>query len=123
ARAEIAAIVAPLRELGSIAELRCVAGTPLTIAAIVAESHVGLVSGTRLSHVALDATIDRLLALTLEERRALPGMLPQRADVLAGGALIVSEAMSALGVTEGLLEANDLLLGYLLMQREGAGTE
>jgi hypothetical protein len=43
-------------------------------------------------------------------------MLPQRADVLAGGGLIASESLRLLGVANAGLESNDLLLGYLLMQ-------
>ncbi len=117
ARAEIAATLAPLGAFAPVDEVRCVAGTPLTIGAIVARSHVDRVSGMRLTRADLDATIDRLLDLTLEERRALPGMLAQRADVLPGGGLIVSEALGLLGVSAGLLEVNDLLLGFLLMER------
>jgi len=41
-------------------------------------------------------------------------MLAQRADIIVGGALVLSEAMLALGATSGLLEKNDLLLGMLL---------
>lgn len=118
ARAEIAASLAPLRDLLPVAELRCVAGTPLTIGAVIAGSHVDAVSGSTLARVALDASIERLLELRLDERRALTGMLPQRADIIVGGALVLSEAMDVLGIAAGLLEANDLLLGYLLLQRE-----
>ena len=114
ARIEVARALAPLRALTPIAELRCVAGTPLTIAAVIAGSHVDKVSGSTLAHEALDAAIDRLLDLHVDERRVLAGMLAQRADIIVGGALVLSEAMRALGVTTGLLEANDLLLGFLL---------
>jgi exopolyphosphatase/guanosine-5'-triphosphate,3'-diphosphate pyrophosphatase len=115
ARAEIAAIVAPLAGLRPVAQVRCVAGTPLTLAAVAWESHVDRVSGETLELTTIDATIDRLLDLGLDERRALPGMLPQRADVLPGGALVLSECLQALGVPAARLESNDLLLGYLLM--------
>ena len=63
-----------------------------------------------------------MLDLGLAERRALRGMLPQRADILAGGALVVSEVLGALGAETAVLEANDLLLGFLLMDREACGT-
>jgi exopolyphosphatase/guanosine-5'-triphosphate,3'-diphosphate pyrophosphatase len=113
ARAEIARALAPLRALAPIAELRCVAGTPLTIAAVIAGSHVDKVSGSTLKREALDATIARLLDLHVDERRVLAGMLDQRADIIVGGALVLSEAMRELGVSSGLIEANDLLLGFL----------
>jgi exopolyphosphatase/guanosine-5'-triphosphate,3'-diphosphate pyrophosphatase len=121
ARSDIAAALAPLAALAPIDDVRCVAGTPLTIGAVVAGSHVDRVSGMVLTRETLDATIERLLDLTLEERRALPGMLAQRADIVAGGALIVSEALRLLGAAAGQLEVNDLLLGFLLMER-AAGT-
>ena len=114
ARVEISRALVPLRSLAPTAELRCVAGTPLTIAAVIAESHVDKVSGSMLSREALDATIVRLLDLHVDERRVLAGMLAQRADIIVGGALVLSEAMLALGATSGLLEKNDLLLGMLL---------
>jgi exopolyphosphatase/guanosine-5'-triphosphate,3'-diphosphate pyrophosphatase len=117
AREQIRATVAPLAAFGPLSQVRCVAGTPLTLAAVAARSHVDRVSGTTLSLATLDATLDALLDLTLEARRALPGMLPQRADVIVGGGLVLSEALRALGAEAGLLESNDLLLGYLLMRR------
>ncbi len=117
ARIDIARILAPLAAFAPVAQLRCVAGTPLTIAAVAFASHVDRVSGRTLSLATIDATIDRLLDLDLGARRALPGMLPQRADVLAAGGLILSESLRALGVDEALLESNDLLLGYLAMTR------
>ncbi len=117
AREEIRATVAPLAAFRPLSQVRCVAGTPLTLAAVAAGSHVDRVSGTTLSLATLDATLDALLDLTLDARRALPGMLPQRADVIVGGGLVLSEALRALGVEAGLLESNDLLLGYLLMHR------
>ncbi|MDQ2857432.1 MAG: hypothetical protein M3R53_02105, partial [Candidatus Eremiobacteraeota bacterium] len=118
ARVAIAGMLGPLHALRPVAALRCVAGTPLTIAAVIAASHVDRVSGSRLSLAELDATIDRLLDLHLEERRVLAGMLAQRADIIVGGALVLSEAFRALEIETGLLESNDLLLGYLLMQRD-----
>jgi exopolyphosphatase/guanosine-5'-triphosphate,3'-diphosphate pyrophosphatase len=121
AGAEIDEALAPLRALGPVERLRCVAGTPLTLAAIAFGSHVDRVSGATLTLATLEATLERLLAATLAERREMPGMLPQRADILPAGGLILSAAMRLLGVREGLLEANDLLLGYLLLRRAERG--
>ncbi len=123
ARAQIARIVAPFGSLGPVAEVRCVAGTPLTIAAVAFESHVDRVSGAWLTRTTIDDVVHRLLDLTLEERRALPGMLPQRADIIVAGAIVLSESLRALGVEEGRLEQNDLLLGFLAMRRPHAVTE
>lgn len=116
ARPEIAATLEPFAALPPAGRVRCVAGTPMTIGAIRTATHVDAVSGLVLARTELDATIDRLLDLTLAERRALPGMLPQRADILPAGALVLSEALRLLGAASAVLEADDLLLGFLLMQ-------
>jgi exopolyphosphatase/guanosine-5'-triphosphate,3'-diphosphate pyrophosphatase len=120
ARRHIAEVLAPLGAFERVRYVRCVAGTPLTVGAILLGSHVDAVSGSVLSRAQLDATISRLLELTLAERRALTGMLPQRADILPAGALVLSEALRLLGHERFVLEANDLLLGFLLMQSDGA---
>jgi len=114
ARVEIAARVAPFAALGPVEAVLAVAGTPLTLAAIALESHVTEVSGVALARAAIDATIDRLLDLDLAQRRALPGMLVERADVLPGGALVLSETLAALGAAGAISERDDLLLGILL---------
>jgi len=114
ARAEAAAVLAPLAELRSVAEVRTVAGTPLTIGAIAFGSTVDDVSGRLLARDVIEDVIDRLLGLDLEARKAVPGMIAQRADVLPAGGLIVSEALRLLGLAEARLESNDLLLGFLL---------
>ena len=116
ARTFLACELAPLAALGHVDRFVAVAGTALTIAAVLLESHVDRVSGAALSLVQIDATIEKLLALPLAERRELPGMLPQRADVLAAGGLILSTVLSLLHVREVVVESNDLLLGYLLGQ-------
>lgn len=114
ARAFVRAALEPLASLAPVDEVRCVAGTPLTLGAVLAGSHVDRVSGTTLEPDAIDALLDRLLDLDLARRRALPGMLAQRADIISAGALVLSEALRVLGAANGLLESNDLLLGFLL---------
>jgi exopolyphosphatase/guanosine-5'-triphosphate,3'-diphosphate pyrophosphatase len=117
ARAAIASALAPLRRFRPVAQVRCVAGTPLTVAAIAFESHVDRVRGRTLTRASIDATTARLLDSSLDARRELPGMIAQRADVIVAGALVLSEALAALDVDTGILESNDLLLGYLVMTR------
>ena len=122
ARKDAADSVAPLGAFRGVAQVYCVAGTALTIGAVAQGTDVERVSGTPLTRSAIEMTLGRLLDLGLAERRALRGMLPQRADILAGGALVVSEVLGALGAETAVLEANDLLLGFLLMDREACGT-
>lgn len=116
ARARLAAreVLDGYGALRPVDEVRAVAGTPATIAAIAQGSDVERVAGSRLTRATLDFVLDRLLDLDLEGRRRLPGMLPQRADVLAGGAIVLAEVLRALGADGARVERNDLLLGYLL---------
>jgi exopolyphosphatase/guanosine-5'-triphosphate,3'-diphosphate pyrophosphatase len=116
ARRAIAAELHELKRFEAVVEVRAVAGTPLTLGAIAYASSVDNVSGRILARATLDAVLERLLDLSLAERRVVAGMLPQRADILPGGGLILSEALRLLAVGEARLESNDLLLGYLLSE-------
>jgi exopolyphosphatase/guanosine-5'-triphosphate,3'-diphosphate pyrophosphatase len=114
ARPQTARLVAELKRFRPVGEVRAVGGTPTTLGAIAFSSDVDSVSERTLSRAAIDGLVERMLALDLAGRRALPGMLAQRADILPAGGLIISEALGALGVDSMRIEANDLLLGYLL---------
>jgi exopolyphosphatase/guanosine-5'-triphosphate,3'-diphosphate pyrophosphatase len=107
-------LTSPLAGFGPIDELRAVAGTPATIGAIVSASDVEQVRGLFLSRDSIAGVRDRLLDAGLEERRKIPGMLAQRADVLAAGCIILLEALEHLGCAGARVETNDLLLGQLL---------
>jgi exopolyphosphatase / guanosine-5'-triphosphate,3'-diphosphate pyrophosphatase len=57
------------------------------------------------------ALTDRLLGLTVAERRALPWMHPGRADVIGGGALILSRVLRRVGLDELVVSPTDILDG------------
>ncbi len=114
ARAAVRDVLGDYAAWRPVDEVRAVAGTPATVAAIAQASHVESVAGSRLTCETLDAVLETLLALDLEARRALPGMLPQRADVLPAGAIVLSEALRALNADTARVEPKDLLLGFLL---------
>ncbi len=120
ARAYARGALQPLGTLPPASLVRAVAGTPATLAALATGSDVEHVRGYRLTRRTVEALVVRLLDAPLAERKAFPGMIPQRADILPGGALIVSEALALLGCEEAVVETNDLLLGYLL-HSTGAG--
>ena len=111
ARLEVAGRLARFADFRPVVQARCVAGTPLTIAAVATGSSVLHMSGSELRVATIDATLDRLLDLDLAERRALPGMLAQRADIIVAGGLILSETLRLLGLDRGVVEEHDLLLG------------
>jgi exopolyphosphatase/guanosine-5'-triphosphate,3'-diphosphate pyrophosphatase len=80
------------------AEVRVVgtAGTATSIAAIAQALRVyerERVHGFTMPVEAVAQQLSRLLSLTLEERRALPGLEPQRADVIAAGVAIFARLL------------------------------
>jgi len=73
------------------------AGTATTLAAIslrLPRYDPVAVTGFRLDPSALEAQLIRLLGMTVAARRALKGMEPQRADVIAGGVAIYSRIVN-----------------------------
>ena len=67
--------------------------------------------GAVLSNDRTMAHVDRLLAMTVEERRALAFMHPGRADVIGAGALIWSRILARVPVPEHLVSEADILHG------------
>ena len=95
--AEIAALTADIdrhlaaQQLPRGVPVIATAGTATTLAAMklgLARYDAAAVTGLRLSPDAVAGMLDRLLAATVAERKAFPGIEPQRADVIAAGAAI-----------------------------------
>ena len=108
---EVEALVAGVDEvLGTLAlpaGVRVVgtAGTATTIATVELglEAYDGdRVQGLAVSAVAVEGQLARYLALPLAARRALPGLEPQRADVIAAGVAIFARLLHRVRAT-GLL--------------------
>jgi exopolyphosphatase/guanosine-5'-triphosphate,3'-diphosphate pyrophosphatase len=57
------------------------------------------------------ATVDRLLAMTVAERRALGSMHPGRADVIGAGALILDRVLRRSGADALVVSESDILDG------------
>ncbi len=78
-------------------------GTALTLAALAAADDPRpplRLQGYRLRRERLDALLARLLAMNLEQRRALPAINDRRAEIIVPGALILQTAMAMLRVDE-----------------------
>jgi exopolyphosphatase / guanosine-5'-triphosphate,3'-diphosphate pyrophosphatase len=76
-----------------------VAGTATTLASItlgLARYDPAAVTGLRISPPAVAALCARLFAATLAERKAIAGIEPARADVIAGGAAIFARILARL---------------------------
>jgi exopolyphosphatase/guanosine-5'-triphosphate,3'-diphosphate pyrophosphatase len=68
----------------------------------------------------LQRTLERLLAMPLEERKKVEGMKPQRADILPGGIIVIETAMEIIGSDKAVATSSDLLLGILLQERDAS---
>ena len=71
----------------------------------------GATDQLRIATADLDRLIDRLLAMTVAERRELRWMHPGRADVIGAGGLILSRVLRRTGVSELLVSESDILDG------------
>ena len=76
------------------------AGTATTMAAVklgLAQYDPDAVTGLRLSPEAIAAQLAQLAAATVEERKLIPGVVAQRADVIAAGVAIYARVVHAIG--------------------------
>ena len=104
------------------AEVVGVAGTVTTLFAVqhrLDPYDAARVEGGTLSLDELRGLRERLCALPLEERRALPGLQPKRADVICAGAMILETALAQLGAKGCTVSDRGLRWG-LLASRFGA---
>jgi exopolyphosphatase/guanosine-5'-triphosphate,3'-diphosphate pyrophosphatase len=94
-----------------------VAGTATTLAGVhleLPEYDRAKVHGSTISQAAISALFERLSGLTVEEIKALPSMPAGRADVITGGALIVSRVAARTPVPELIISESDILDGIAL---------
>jgi exopolyphosphatase/guanosine-5'-triphosphate,3'-diphosphate pyrophosphatase len=99
ARTELRSAALPPADPATVVAL---AGTATTLAALEMRLEVWdaeRVEGVRMPRGALGRWIARLARLSVEERRALPGMESGRADVLPAGLVILDELLGALGAS------------------------
>lgn len=89
-----------------------VAGTVTSLAALDLELPAydrDRVNGHVLTAVAVDAQLQRLASLSLDERRRLPALNPKRAPVIVAGAAIVREVLRHFHLDELEVSEHDLL--------------
>ncbi len=94
-----------------------VGGTATSLVAIkkgMTEYDPEKVQGERLSLQEISAYHDWLDQLTLEERKTLPGLQPERADIIVKGVLIIKCLMELLERDEAVVSDSDLLEGLIL---------
>jgi exopolyphosphatase/guanosine-5'-triphosphate,3'-diphosphate pyrophosphatase len=94
-----------------------VGGTITTMAAIVqrlAPYDPDRVHGFRLSRVDVARIADDLAAMPLAARRRVPGLQPERADIIVAGALVLEHVLKKAGVREITVSEADLLWALVL---------
>ncbi|MBQ9988487.1 MAG: hypothetical protein IJP30_01980 [Clostridia bacterium] len=70
---------------------------------------------------AVEALLEKLTSMNTEQRKALPGMHPARADVIVTGARITCAMLRCAGADRLIASDRDGLDGYLSMQIEKTG--
>lgn len=94
-----------------------VAGTVTTIAAIALDLPAydsTAIHGSSITAAQVDEVTGRLLAMTHDERAALPVMHPGRVDVISGGALVLRTLVEEAGVDTVVASEHDILDGIAL---------
>jgi exopolyphosphatase/guanosine-5'-triphosphate,3'-diphosphate pyrophosphatase len=90
-----------------------VAGTATSLAAIDG-ADTDEVHGYRLSLASCEQIAAMLASKTVEERREVPGLHPDRAPTIVAGAVILTESIRALGLEEVEVSDRDILHGAVL---------
>jgi exopolyphosphatase/guanosine-5'-triphosphate,3'-diphosphate pyrophosphatase len=101
-----------------------VAGTATTLVALelrLEPYDAKRVEGTRLSRAVLRDWTERLAALDVTARRALPGMEPGRADVIVAGLVVLDGVLEALGATHFGVSGRGVRHGVALRLLDGSG--
>ncbi len=111
--------LAPIAELRSVDRLAFVGGSATT-AAQVAFGKKFKMDRAEMTRADFQRVLDRLCAMTYTQRRAIPGMKSHRADILPAGIIVLETALDILGHDRAVTTTADLLVGYLLQQRDRA---
>lgn len=93
-----------------------IGGTALNLAAVTqgrAAPDLEQIHGTALSHAEVAAALDRFAHVSVEARRAIPGLEPKRADVITAGALILDTLLTYFHADHFLLSVRGLRYGLL----------
>jgi len=117
-RAPMEEIVGQLKTLGYVSFVG-VGGTCTTLAALdqaLSAYDSSKVHGYVLKRERVEALVERLSHMTLEERKAMPGMKPNRADIIINGAVILLAFMDRTGAQSVRVSEWDNLEGYLLQR-------
>lgn len=120
ARAIARQALAPLRDYPTVERLAFVGGSATTTASIV-RGRKGKIASYTVTRADLQKVLVKLCGLDYKERKEVAGMKPQRADILPGGIIVLDTVLDIVKRDVAIATAADLLLGFLLQQRDLAG--
>ncbi|MBM7855983.1 exopolyphosphatase/guanosine-5'-triphosphate,3'-diphosphate pyrophosphatase [Desulfohalotomaculum tongense] len=116
---QIAELLQPVlaRVKGSAGKLVAVGGTATTIAAMIQKLTTydwQKVHGFPVSLRQVEDLLQKLNAAALEERRSMPGLQPERADIIPAGVRIIRAVLKGLGVSGFVASEADILWGLVI---------
>lgn len=113
-RGLVAAAIEARPALGRARRLVGVAGTVAALTSLdqgLVEYDRSRIHHARLRRDTTERLLEELASEPVEQRRRRPGLEPDRADVIVGGAAVLAEAMATLGFDELLASESDILDG------------
>lgn len=117
--AEIREKIAPLGGALPVGKTYAIGGTGSTLASVLLGLEVydgQKIQDFYMPQAQISALADRLLTLTAEERKAIKGMDERRADIIAGGALLLGEIVKKLSLGGVYASDRDNLEGYCYLR-------
>ena len=118
-RQEIERALLPLQNLRFIEKMYAIGGTATTLASVkleLKEYDGEKIQDCPLSLSEVEKIAEELLSKTAEERKEMAGMDIRRADIIAGGALLLFEIMKKLSIERIYTSDRDNLEGYLIFR-------
>lgn len=108
-----------LKDFGDIpkSNYRAIGGTATSIAAMIQELEVydaTKVDGFVVEKEVLSSLVEKLYEMSVEERKNLKGLQPERAKVINGGALVLLRLMEKIGLSQLVVSEKDNLEGYII---------
>ncbi|GAC1656997.1 MAG: Ppx/GppA phosphatase family protein [Vulcanimicrobiaceae bacterium] len=119
ARAKAREMLECITTLPHVNAIAAVGGSATTTLSLL-RGHHGPFGDDTLTRDKLRGAFNILCELPIEKRRSVPGMNPQRADILPAGILILDTALELLGHDCATVSFTDLLFGYLMLEKEGS---
>ncbi len=116
-------VLEAIKEFGEIFNTKffAIGGTATSISSMMQELVIynpEIVDGFKICKNELKNLVDKLYSLTVEERKNLKGLQPERAEVIAGGALILLKLMQNFNIESVTVSESDNLEGYLMTKME-----